>query len=163
MCIGCNICVKKCPFEAISIINLPSSLDSLVSFRYDANSFKLHRLPSPRPGQVLGLVGENGTGLRCGYVEGFAVAAATGGRPRIRGFGHLVVVASRYNPHPSRRGTVWPAEIVHCIAGVCDAGAGNLVRVVVCRCRRAGTVVPVVRLGGGLVGTGRWSGSCIDG
>ena len=62
MCIGCNICVKKCPFEAISIINLPSSLDSLVSFRYDANSFKLHRLPSPRPGQVLGLVGENGTG-----------------------------------------------------------------------------------------------------
>eukprot|EP00703_Trepomonas_sp_PC1_P001799 JAP94807.1 RNase L inhibitor [Trepomonas sp. PC1] len=62
MCIGCNICTKKCPFEAISIINLPSSLDSLVSFRYDANSFKLHRLPSPRPGQVLGLVGENGTG-----------------------------------------------------------------------------------------------------
>src|SRR5690606_20005019 len=26
------------------------------------NSFKLHRLPTPRPGQVLGLVGTNGIG-----------------------------------------------------------------------------------------------------
>ena len=23
LCIGCNICVKKCPFDAIKIINLP--------------------------------------------------------------------------------------------------------------------------------------------
>lgn len=30
--------------------------------RYGPNSFKLHRLPLPRPGQVLGLVGANGTG-----------------------------------------------------------------------------------------------------
>lgn len=62
LCIGCDICVKKCPFDAIRIINLPSQLDSQVSFRYGPNAFKLHRLPSPRPGQVLGLVGENGTG-----------------------------------------------------------------------------------------------------
>lgn len=33
-----------------------------MSFRYGLNSFRLHRLPTPRPGQVLGLVGENGTG-----------------------------------------------------------------------------------------------------
>ena len=30
--------------------------------RYSANSFKLHRLPVPRPGVVLGLVGTNGIG-----------------------------------------------------------------------------------------------------
>jgi ATP-binding cassette, sub-family E, member 1 len=62
LCIGCGICVKKCPFEAISIINLPKNLESQTTHRYSANSFKLHRLPSPRAGQVLGLVGTNGIG-----------------------------------------------------------------------------------------------------
>ncbi|GLD99698.1 hypothetical protein PINS_up008424 [Pythium insidiosum] len=62
LCIGCGICVKKCPFEAINIINLPKDLESNTTHRYSANSFKLHRLPMPRPGQVLGLVGTNGIG-----------------------------------------------------------------------------------------------------
>ena len=62
LCIGCNICTKKCPFEALTIINLPSNLKSETTHRYGANSFKLHRLPTPRPGQVLGLVGTNGIG-----------------------------------------------------------------------------------------------------
>ena len=62
LCIGCNICTKKCPFEAIQIINLPKSLESFTTHRYGPNSFKLHRLPLPRPGQVLGLVGTNGIG-----------------------------------------------------------------------------------------------------
>jgi len=62
LCIGCGICVKKCPFEAIQIINLPSNLEKDTTHRYSANSFKLHRLPMPRPGEVLGLVGTNGIG-----------------------------------------------------------------------------------------------------
>lgn len=62
LCIGCGICVKKCPFSAIHIINLPTNLEKEVTHRYSANSFKVHRLPSPRPGQVLGLVGTNGIG-----------------------------------------------------------------------------------------------------
>eukprot|EP00963_Diacronema_lutheri_P008166 scaffold718_cov342-Pavlova_lutheri.AAC.22 len=53
---------QKCPFEAIQIINLPKDLDKETTHRYGPNSFKLHRLPTPRPGQVLGLVGTNGIG-----------------------------------------------------------------------------------------------------
>ncbi|KAJ1658243.1 Fe-S cluster-binding ribosome biosynthesis protein [Dispira simplex] len=62
LCIGCGICVKKCPFDAIQVINLPTNLERDTTHRYTANSFKLHRLPVPRPGQVLGLVGTNGIG-----------------------------------------------------------------------------------------------------
>jgi len=56
------MCIKRCPFQAIKIINLPKGLERQVTHRYGANSFKLHRLPTPRAGQVLGLVGTNGIG-----------------------------------------------------------------------------------------------------
>ncbi|MGB9842302.1 MAG: ribosome biogenesis/translation initiation ATPase RLI [Candidatus Bathyarchaeales archaeon] len=62
LCSGCGICVKKCPFQAISIVNLPDELEKDCSHRFTANSFKLFRLPTPSPGMVLGLLGQNGIG-----------------------------------------------------------------------------------------------------
>ncbi len=62
LCSGCGICVKKCPFEAISIVNLPDELDKDCSNRFGENTFKLFRLPTPSPGTVLGLLGQNGIG-----------------------------------------------------------------------------------------------------
>mmetsp|Transcript_20622 Transcript_20622/g.22906 ORF Transcript_20622/g.22906 Transcript_20622/m.22906 type:complete len:620 (+) Transcript_20622:45-1904(+) len=62
LCIGCGICIKRCPFKAINIINLPKNLEKETTYRYGPNQFKLHRLPVPRSGQVLGLVGTNGIG-----------------------------------------------------------------------------------------------------
>lgn len=62
LCIGCGLCVKKCPFDAIRIINLPRDMSKETTHRYGQNTFKLHRLPTPQLGQVLGLVGTNGIG-----------------------------------------------------------------------------------------------------
>jgi ATP-binding cassette subfamily E protein 1 len=62
LCSGCGICVKKCPFKAISIVNLPDELEKDCSHRFGQNAFKLFRLPIPSPGTVLGLLGQNGIG-----------------------------------------------------------------------------------------------------
>jgi len=62
LCTGCGICVKKCPFKAISIVNLPDELEKECSHRFGENTFKLYRLPTPSPGTVLGLLGQNGIG-----------------------------------------------------------------------------------------------------
>ncbi len=61
-CIGCQICVIKCPFGAIKVINLPQPLDELPIHSYGRNLFSLYRLPVPRPGSVVALIGENGLG-----------------------------------------------------------------------------------------------------
>ena len=62
LCSGCGICVKKCPFKAISIVNLPDELEKDCSHRFGENAFKLFRLPMPSPSTVLGLLGQNGIG-----------------------------------------------------------------------------------------------------
>jgi len=62
LCTGTGICVKKCPFGAIHVVNLPAELEKDVSYRYGPNRFVLYRLPIPRPEKVTGLIGQNGTG-----------------------------------------------------------------------------------------------------
>jgi ATP-binding cassette subfamily E protein 1 len=62
VCIGCGICVKKCPFSAISIVNLPDELEKVLVHRYGENMFKLYNLPTPKTGSILGIIGRNGSG-----------------------------------------------------------------------------------------------------
>nr|UXY87973.1 RNase L inhibitor [Cryptomonas curvata] len=61
-CIGCGICIKKCPFKAIQIVNIPKKIEVEITHRYGANLFELIRLPSPKIGQILGIIGSNGIG-----------------------------------------------------------------------------------------------------
>jgi ATP-binding cassette subfamily E protein 1 len=64
ICLGesCGICVVKCPFDAIEIINLPQELDDEPVHRYGENAFALYGLPAPQEGSVTGILGPNGIG-----------------------------------------------------------------------------------------------------
>ena len=62
LCVGCGICIHKCPFEAIKIIGLPRELEGEMVHQFGKNSFRLYRLPIPKKGQVIGLLGPNGIG-----------------------------------------------------------------------------------------------------
>ena len=66
---ACGVCVNRCkqaPGDAVSVVKLPSNLTVDTTHRYGPNTFKLHGLPIPRPGHVLGLLGTNGTGKSTG-------------------------------------------------------------------------------------------------
>ncbi len=62
ICNGCGICVKVCPFDAITIVNLASELATDKIHQYGPNSFRLFKLPTPKKGAVVGLLGRNGMG-----------------------------------------------------------------------------------------------------
>lgn len=62
ICNGCGICVKVCPFEAITIVNLAEELKTDKIHQYGQNAFRLYRIPTLKKGQVMGLLGRNGIG-----------------------------------------------------------------------------------------------------
>ena len=62
LCVGCGICVHKCPFEAIKIIGLAEELKTDLIHQFGKNGFRLFRLPVPKKGTCVGVLGPNGIG-----------------------------------------------------------------------------------------------------
>jgi ATP-binding cassette subfamily E protein 1 len=62
LCVGCGICIHKCPFEAIKIIGLAKELETDLIHQFGKNGFRLFRLPVPKEGTCIGILGPNGIG-----------------------------------------------------------------------------------------------------
>ena len=60
LCTGCGICVHKCPFKAIHIINLPEEIGEPLH-QYGKNGFRIYGKPSIKQRKI-GILGRNGIG-----------------------------------------------------------------------------------------------------
>lgn len=56
------MCVRKCPFDCIKIVNIPSEVGDFIVHRYGENGFRLYKMPIMKPNQILGILGQNGIG-----------------------------------------------------------------------------------------------------
>lgn len=62
LCNGCGICHNRCPFLAISILNLPEELKEDPIHRFGDNEFELFSLPFVKKNTIVGIIGRNGIG-----------------------------------------------------------------------------------------------------
>ncbi len=89
LCTGCGICVTKCPFAAIHIINLPEEIGEPVH-QYGKNGFRIYNLPTPKKG-VVGIIGSNGIGKTT------ALKILSGGlKPNLGGGGQWPEIIERF-------------------------------------------------------------------
>ncbi|AAT43140.1 ribosome biogenesis/translation initiation ATPase RLI [Picrophilus oshimae] len=62
LCIGCGICVRRCPFNAIKIVTIPDELNKKILHQYGLDTFRLYSIPMLSKGKVSAILGQNALG-----------------------------------------------------------------------------------------------------